>query len=378
MVTMSPMSPITQDRPAHGPGVAASGDTSYSTESFVASRLNKTDVTRFRRTLHVKALSIVVVFLSGYLLLLTGPHGPWSIPVGCFLIVNSLLAAATGIMHDANHHAFSSKKSINAAASCVADLLGASSWLWRFQHNLAHHRHTNVVGLDDDIEQMPFLRLTDNQKGYTYMRYQHFYAWALYAFLTVKWLLVGDFLKISSKENYAAGSVFYVKNKHRAAVIIGKMSHVSWALVLPMFFHGWASVSAVYLVCAASVGVVLATVFQLAHCVEKAEVLSSDHGLLNHRGFEHQVRTTVNVRWKNKFSRTWAWWLLGGLDHQIEHHIAPRSPHTAYRSMSAVVREECAKRGLEYKEHDGLLDALKSHYRHLRRLSRPTEVAALS
>jgi linoleoyl-CoA desaturase len=189
---------------------------------------------------------------------------------------------------------------------------------------------------------------------------------------------VGDFLKIASEENYAAGSVFHVTNKHRAAVIIGKMSHVSWALVVPMVFHGWLSVLAVYAACAASVGVVLATVFQLAHCVEEAEVLSKDHGLLNHRGFEHQVRTTVNVRWKNRFSSTWAWWLLGGLDHQIEHHIAPRSPHTAYRSMSVAVREECMRRGLEYKEHDGLFDALRSHYRHLRRLSRPIAAVALN
>jgi linoleoyl-CoA desaturase len=272
-------------------------------------------------------------------------------------------------MHDANHSAFSKRKVTNSVASCVADLLGASSWLWRFQHNLAHHRHTNVVGLDDDIEQMPFLRLTQEQPRRSYMRFQHIYAWVLYSFLTVKWLLVGDFMKIMKRESLAAGTSFKIQNHHRVAVVAGKLSHVAWALVLPLFFHGWASVLIVYAVCAASVGVVLATVFQLAHCVDRAEVMSLEHGLTGHRGFEHQVRTTVNIRWRNPVSRAWAWWLFGGLDRQIEHHLSPRSPHTSYKRLSSFVRAECDKRGLEYREHDGLFKALQSHYRHLRQMA---------
>lgn len=342
---------------------------SSDTNDSSALRITRAEETKFQRVLHLKAISIAAVAFLGYLLLILGPYGYWSILLGAFLIVNGLLAAATGVMHDANHHAFSSSRSVNSMASYVADILGASSWLWRFQHNMAHHRHTNVVGLDDDIEQMPFLRLTEEQKRYRYMRYQHFYAWFLYSFLTIKWLLVGDFLKIFQKDVSAAGSVFEIKKKHRAGVLVGKMSHVLWALVVPMLFHGWVSVLVVYAICSASVGAVLATVFQLAHCVDRAEIFQRTGAVSGHGGFEHQIRTTVNIRWKNRFSSMWAWWLLGGLDNQIEHHLAPRSPHTAYRSLSIAVREECRKRRLEYKEHDGLSGALKSHYRHLKNLA---------
>jgi linoleoyl-CoA desaturase len=348
---------------------AVAHDTQRETDVVVSARMSRSELVFYRRVLHIKALSIGLVFALGYALLLVGPSSWWSLLLGSFLVVNGSLAAATGVMHDANHSAFSKRKATNSVASCVADLLGASSWLWRFQHNLAHHRHTNVVGLDDDIEQMPFLRLTQEQPRRSYMRFQHIYAWVLYSFLTVKWLLVGDFMKIMKRESLAAGTSFKIQNHHRVAVVAGKLSHVAWALVLPLFFHGWASVLIVYAVCAASVGVVLATVFQLAHCVDRAEVMSLEHGLTGHRGFEHQVRTTVNIRWRNPVSRAWAWWLFGGLDRQIEHHLSPRSPHTSYKRLSSFVRAECDKRGLEYREHDGLFKALQSHYRHLRQMA---------
>lgn len=338
-------------------------------EYLLKSRLSRAELDRFRKIIHLKALSILLVFAAGYLTLILGPGSFLSITVGSFLLVNGVLAAATGIMHDANHSAFSGKRGVNSAAACVADLLGASSWLWRFQHNLAHHRHTNVVGLDEDIEQMPFLRLTTTQPSRFYMRYQHVYAWFLYSFLTIKWLFVGDFLKISKPTTHAAGSSFPVTPLHRASVVLGKLSHVSWAIIVPLFFHGWVSVAIVYALCAAAVGVVLSTIFQLAHCVDRAEVLDVGHGLNGNLSFEHQVRTTVNIKWRNGFSSAWAWWLFGGLDRQIEHHIAPRSPHTSYKRLSILVKEECERRGLEYMEHDGLMVALKSHYRHLKNLA---------
>ena len=68
-------------------------------------------------------------------------------------------------MHDGNHGAFSTLRRVNRIAGWSSDLLGGSSFLWRFKHNTLHHGNTNVVGYDTDIDQMPFARLRRSSLG---------------------------------------------------------------------------------------------------------------------------------------------------------------------------------------------------------------------
>ena len=83
------------------------------------------------------------------------------------------------------------------------------------------------------------------------------------------------------------------------------------------------------------VGFVLAVTFQLAHCVDIAEF---DDELAPRRGrdfFAHQLRTTVDIASPVPVLGHAFRWLVGGLDHQIEHHLAPRLPHTVYPIVAA-------------------------------------------
>ena len=68
-----------------------------------------------------------------------------------------------GIQHDANHGAYSSRAAVNRLMGMTLDMLGASSYLWRFKHNLSHHTYTNLAGADDDINFLPFARLSPAQ-----------------------------------------------------------------------------------------------------------------------------------------------------------------------------------------------------------------------
>ena len=72
---------------------------------------------------------------------------------GALLLSVAVVAAGTSIMHDANHGAFSRSNRSNRLVAYSADLLGASSWVWRFKHNTLHHTGTNVAGIDADIDQ---------------------------------------------------------------------------------------------------------------------------------------------------------------------------------------------------------------------------------
>jgi hypothetical protein len=48
---------------------------------------------------------------------------------------------------------------VNRAWGLALDFVGASSYLWRFKHNVQHHTYANVDGMDADIAAGPFLRL---------------------------------------------------------------------------------------------------------------------------------------------------------------------------------------------------------------------------
>ena len=99
-------------------------------------------------------------------------------------------------MHDANHDSFSNHRRLNRLLAYTSDALGASSLLWRFQHNTLHHGNPNVVGFDADIALSPFARLAPSQPWHRWYRAQHVYIWPLYGFLALKNLLVSDLLAL--------------------------------------------------------------------------------------------------------------------------------------------------------------------------------------
>lgn len=102
------------------------------------------------------------------------------------VLVIAATAAATSVMHDGNHASFSTSHTVDRIAGYTGDMLGASSWIWRFKHNHLHHGNTNVTGMDTDIDQAPFARLAPSQPWRPWHRYQHVCRWILYGFVTVQ------------------------------------------------------------------------------------------------------------------------------------------------------------------------------------------------
>jgi linoleoyl-CoA desaturase len=319
------------------------------------------------RRLRAKTGLIGAMVFASYLGLVFVARGPASaIPLSAVLVVG-LVATGTGVMHDANHGAFGRPRWINATLAFSADALGASSWFWRHQHNGIHHGNTNVVGVDADIEQMPFARLAPAQPWRPWHRYQHIYMWPLYGFLALR-MLLSDFFGLFT---HKVGNQHLPRRPTRRDVVelfAGKTLHVVWAIALPMVLHAWWVVLLTYLVCSWSVGLILATFFQLAHC---NDVVGFAEPSAPRRGNDfsmHQLETTADVH-TSGISRP-VGWLMGGLDHQIEHHLAPGVPHPAYPAMADRVREVCASRHLVYHLHPSFRAAIGSHARWLRAMGR--------
>jgi linoleoyl-CoA desaturase len=269
-------------------------------------------------------------------------------------------------MHDANHGSFSRHRWINQTLAYTSDALGASSWLWRIQHNMLHHGNTNVVGFDADIELAPWARLAPSQRWHRRFRWQHVYIWPLYGFLSIKNLLVSDVAtlvrgKIGDQPLRQPVSLRLV-----LGVLLGKLAHLGWAVVVPLMFNPWWAVVTFYAICSWCVGFGLAVIFQLAHCVDIAERPDADASRRGDQFVVHQLRTTVDIASPMPLVGPVFRWVAGGLDHQIEHHLAPRLPHTAYPMVAARFRVACGEHGIAYRLHPGIWQALCSHTRWLR------------
>jgi linoleoyl-CoA desaturase len=332
------------------------------------------EIRRARRRLHAKAIFIAALVASSYWgLVIANPSLPVRIACAAVL-VTGLVAVATSIMHDANHGAFSRWRWLNRLTSYTADALGLSSWLWRFKHNTLHHGSTNVDGVDSDIALTPLARLAPAQPWRSWHRLQHFYLWPVYGFMSLKNLLFTDFKNLATRRIGALPLRQQLGAGEVARIVGGKGLHAGWAIVLPLLFNPWWGVLLFYLAMSWLVGFVLAVTFQLAHCVEGAAFTDPSSP---HRGEEfipHQLRTTTNVASTVPVLGHAFRWLVGGLDHQIEHHLAPRLPHTVYALVGTRFRRGCHHLGAEYRVHANLWAGLRSHARWLKQMGQPQRI----
>ena len=329
------------------------------------------ELVRARVRLHRKAIVIAVLVAASYWALVLAPVGLLLRLVAAAGIVVGLFATATCVMHDANHGAFARSPRLNRLAACTADLLGASSSIWRFTHNNLHHGNPNVVGVDPDIDQAPFGRLTPEQPWRRWHRYQHAYLWFLYGFLALRWFLYADLVELGRRRRHPSQG--RSRRRDVAGVVTGKGVHLTWALLVPLALHRWWVVLAFYLVCSWLIGFALAIVFQVAHCNDRVAFAPETAARRGQDFASHQLTTTANVATDTSSASAVAAWFVGGLHHQIEHHLLPRLPHTAYAAVARRLREKCNEHALPYHVHTGFVAALASHARWLRLMSRPPD-----
>jgi linoleoyl-CoA desaturase len=318
--------------------------------------------------IYVKAAAILTCFVAAYFLLVFVADAWWqAVPLA---VLMGLATAAVGfnVMHDGSHGAFSRHPIVNKLTSMSMDLIGGSSYLWRWKHGTFHHTYVNLTGHDVDVDMGRLARLTPHQPWLKAYRWQHWYVWPLYGVMAVKWHLYDDF------HNVLTGSI----GPHRVPrprgwdlliFIGGKTVFFTIAFGIPLLVHAWWVVAIFYLILTTTLGFVLSLVFQLAHTVEQAAFPEPPrHTEVVERPWAvHQVESTVNFMRGNRVGG----WLLGGLNYQIEHHLFPRISHVNYPALSQVVERTCREFGVAYHEHKSFWSGLASHTRWLRRMGAP-------
>jgi linoleoyl-CoA desaturase len=289
----------------------------------------------------------------------------------------SLAIAAAGmsfnIPHDASHGSYSGNSVINRAMAFAFDIMGASSYVWHWKHNVLHHGFTNIPGVDDDINLAGMGRLAPQQAHKGFHRFQHYYLWLLYGGITLKWQWVDDFRdvivgKVGSRD------IPRPKGIELALFILGKVAWLTFFFALPLSQHSLLAVIGWYLAVNVMLGVTVAVVFQMAHTVEEADFVAppGPEERIQNEWAAHQVETTVNFAPGNAF---WTWY-LGGLNYQIEHHLFPSVSHIHYPALAPIVEQTCREHDVSYNSHPTFRAAIASHFRWLREMSRrPAETA---
>ena len=322
---------------------------------------------RGRIELYAKGfVAFVLLLVSWATLVLTHPGLLLGLLSFGGLILGTSLTAFC-VMHDANHGAYFQTRRLNHLMGWTADaLLGLSSYTWRVKHNVAHHTYTNVDGYDADITQMPFARLMPVQAPRPWYRLQHYYIWALYCVMGLRWQTVGD-VAAFARGRIGTSALRFPRRWDLAGLIGGKVVFVCWAIVVPLLVFPWWAVLCAYLAYSMVVSLIMAVTFQLAHCVEEADFASPEELAVEPRLWAvHEVETTVNFCPHNRVLS----WLVGGLNYQIEHHLFPRVPHTHYPQIAEIVRRNAELHGVRYVAQHSLRAALRSHFRHLRTMGR--------
>src|SRR5512132_2797104 len=148
--------------------------------------------------MYVKTAILVAAFAGSYLLLVFVAETWWQGLLLAVLLGLSAAGIGFNIQHDGGHQGYSNHPWVNKLMAMTLELIGGSSYLWRWKHVVFHHTYVNITGHDTDIDLGTLARLTPHQRRRSYHRWQHLYLWPLYGLLAIKWQLVDDFWKLIS------------------------------------------------------------------------------------------------------------------------------------------------------------------------------------
>jgi len=296
---------------------------------------------------------VAAVLLLGYAACVTGAiliGGSWfqlliALGFGICFTQTAFLA------HEAAHRQiFAGGRANDRLARVLGALVGMSYSWWNAKHS-KHHGNPNKVDKDPDIASDTISFLEKDavaSRGLTRMITKR-QGWFFFPLLTLE----GINLHAQSYRHLLARRG--VRGRWaELAMITGRFA----ALFIPLFlFLPWGIAAAFLGVQVAVFGVYMGATFAPNH---KGMPIVAPEAKLEF--FSKQVRMSRNIR-----GGWWATWLMGGLNHQIEHHLFPSMSRPALAKVRPIVQRYCAGAGIPYTEV-GLLRSYRIVIQYLNRV----------
>jgi linoleoyl-CoA desaturase len=316
--------------------------------------------------MYLKTVIALTWLVTSYVYLVFFANTILEAVISGFALAQGFVLVGFNVMHDGAHGSYSSRKWLNWIMGYTLDLIGGSQMLWRQKHNVLHHTYTNLSEMDDDIDTGGILRLSPEQCWKPWHRFQHFYAFGIYSLLSLSWLYFSDYKKIIT------GRIggYQLRKPSKADIFLfcfGKLLYIFYSIVVPLFFHPVSHVIIGFIGIHLILGFTLSIVFQLAHTVEGNAFPKPDPetGHIENEWAVHQIETTANFAPRNRL----ATWYLGGLNHQVEHHLFSKICHIHYSDLSRIVQATCKDYSIPYHSYPTIRSALFAHFRFLREMS---------
>lgn len=284
----------------------------------------------------------ILLTLIGISIFILSVH--WSLYIlGTAIWTIGLLGIGTST-HTATHSATFRSKRWNDLFAWLGYpiLLGFAATFWREKHVVLHHGSPNVVGMDGDIDFLPYFAITDRdrakQRGIARLYY------------SVQWLFLPLALALNGLSMQAQGILFLFRrrsatpqerNRIRIDALCLVIHAVMW-LGLPLLFFSVQDVLLFYVLRSICVGVGLFIILAPGHLPREAACVMP--AARDPNPAAAQIGATVNFRtgWLGRF-------VCSGLEYQIEHHLFPNISHTRLPEVSLLVRDYCRLHGVPYR-----------------------------
>lgn len=318
-------------------------------------------------SMKLKTIAMLSAYIAPFILLLTVSMHIWTIIPLLVLMGIGMAGIGMSVMHDAAHGSYSHKEWLNRLLSRTMYILGSNTFNWKIQHNMLHHAYTNITEIDEDIASRGPLRLCEHAPLKKIHKYQHIHAFFFYGLLTIA-KLVNDFKQLVkynkagiTRKHHINPTVEYTK------MVLVKIGYLFIFIGLPLLItpFTWWQILLGFFIVQWTAGLILSTIFQMAHVVEGVDQpLADEEGVIESNWVVHELLTTANFARKNFFLN----WYIGGLNFQIEHHLFPNICHIHYRKISPIVEKTALDFGLPYNLKPSFFNALGSHVRRLKAL----------
>ncbi|MGK5628915.1 fatty acid desaturase family protein [Streptomyces sp. URMC 123] len=276
----------------------------------------------------------------------------WQLAVAAFM---ALVFGQTALVtHDLAHRqVFRLRRPSEIGGRLFGNLCLGMGYGWWMEKHTRHHANPNHEDLDPDVA--PDILVWSRRQAGASRGLPRFIgrcqAYLFFPLLTLE----GFNLRVSSVRALRSRDL-----KHRA---------LEGAL---LFAHIGGYLAALFLVLSPGKALAFLLVHQALFGVYLGCAFAPNHkGMPTFTGDERpdflrrQVLTSRNVR-GGRFTDI----ALGGLNHQIEHHLFPSMPAPHLRRARPIVRQYCAELGIPYHE-TGLVASYGEALRHLHRVGEP-------
>lgn len=319
----------------------------------------------------IKTVLMLALYFVPYAVIVSGESAvSFWLFYGCWFAMGvGMIGIGTSVMHDAQHGTYSKKMWVNKGIGAILEIIGGYAVTWRIQHNLLHHRFTNISGLDDDIDTIKLLRFSPRQKLRKYHRYQYLYVWFFYMMMTLFWMTAKDYLQVLRYKKHGLLATQNISlNQALVRLTLYKLFYYSYIIGLPALFSGfqWYHIITGFLLMHFFAGLSLSCIFQPAHVMESSEfaapIFVDQKGMMEDSWAEHEVANTTNFAPRNRILT----WFIGGLNFQIEHHLFTNICHVHYPKIVPIVKQAASEFGIPYNEQPTFRRALKEHVKMLK------------